>query len=407
MSSIHKISINRFLSYLFNIYLIMLVFDPMRESLGLGALNTLFSLIRDFVIISLCFITIFYVKNKKISIFLLFWYLSLNVLFLLSFFSGENEIQILKSIYGLLRSFLLILVILNLKKIYIYKISSLIKFYIIITLINFFVTFYIFFFMNYLIVERSFVNRVCIGNPSLQSIIYISCFLLTFYYQPFNSKIKNLLISLLLLFAAILTVTTTAFVGIIVIMLITIKERKYRLFWFFSILIGGFIIYYFVNIFHINTEIFTNLMEAKIKELLGKINDIFGTNFEANTGYQSLSLRDKEITRFLTNRKNDSFFFGDGIFSMINPEKYMIENTYVALFRDFGFFGILNFSLFLLYFGIIGINNFLRKQKYGILLSISIIAAYSYTLYIFAGTSILVQFFLLFYFTFRLDKRNW
>ena len=86
----------------------------------------------------------------------------------LSFFSGENVISILVCLYGVFRAYLLIFVIINLEKFYIYKMSFLMKLFIEITLSDFFCTLFIFFFMNHLIVKRNFENRVCVGNPSMQ-----------------------------------------------------------------------------------------------------------------------------------------------------------------------------------------------------------------------------------------------
>ena len=54
---IHKID---FFSYIFNFYLILLVFDPMRESLDFGSLNTVISLFRDMCIFFLFFYVVFF-----------------------------------------------------------------------------------------------------------------------------------------------------------------------------------------------------------------------------------------------------------------------------------------------------------------------------------------------------------
>lgn len=405
MDSLYKISIKKLLSILFNFYVILLIFDPMRESLDFGALNSLISLLRDLLILGLFLLTIFYVPNKRASYLLTFLLLSLFGLVVLSFFSGENVGSIINCAYGVLRAYLLIFVVMNLEKFYVFTIEYLMKYFILITLMNFFFTLFIYFFMSSLITKRSFGIRICIGNPSMQSIIFLSSFCLTFYYFPFKRKLLNYLVSSLLLIAVMATVTTTAYIALFVVMVITITDKKHSFFWMICILLGGIAIFSIISFFNINIKSFTGLMEAKYNELLLKINEVFGTNFDAYTEYHSISIRDEQIKRFLDARTKESFLFGDGIFSMIDQKKYMIENTYVALFRDFGFWGILNFVVFLGYYGIKGIINFRKKRSYGILLAISIIAVYSYTLYIFAGTSTLVQIFLFFYLSIYSDKK--
>lgn len=406
MTSVLKFPIKKILSILLNLYVIILIFDPMRESLDFGALNSLISLLRDLLIISLFFLTFFFIPNKKASYLLLFLFFSLLGLIALSVFSGENVGAIITCAYGVLRAYLLIFVIINLKNFYIFKIEFLVRFFIIVTLINFLSTVFIFFFMNNLIVKRNFSNRICIGNPSMQSVIFLSSFCLTFYFLPFKSRIVNYLVSSVLLIAVLSTVTTTAFVGVMLVLIITITDKKYSLFWILCILCGGIVLFFIVKLFNINLRVFTGLMNAKFNELLEKSNDIFGTNFDAYTEYHSISIRDDQIKRFQAMRTRDSFLFGDGIFSMINQKKYMIENTYVALFRDFGFFGITNFIIFLVFFGIKGGRNFIKKRSYGVLLSISVIAVYSYTLYLWGGTSTLVQLFLFFYLSLSVDKKR-
>ena len=343
MALVNNYSIKRILTHLFNLYVIILIFDPMRESLDFGSLNSLISLFRDFLILSMFLLTIFYIPNKRASYLLLFFFISLFGLIVLSFFSGEDVGKILNCAYGVLRAYLLMFVIINLKNFYAFGINFLIKFFIISTLINFFTTLFIFFFMNNLIVNKNISNRICVGNPSMQSIIFLSSFCLTFYYRPYKKSFYNYLISSLLLLAVLSTVTTTAFVGIFFIMVITIRDKKYSLFWIICILFGAISFFTITNIFKIDIRIFTRLMTAKLYELLEKINEVFGTKFDVHTQYHSMSIRDAQIQRFLESRTDDSFLLGDGIFSMINQRKYMIENTYVALFRDFGFFGILNF----------------------------------------------------------------
>lgn len=398
-------SVRIFFSILFNIYLFFMVFDPMRESLDFGVLNTLISLLRDGLIFLLFIFTVFFVQGATNSKTLLVFLFSIIALVVLSFFTNENVVSILGLMYGVVKGLMLIFIIINLPKIYKYELIYLCKYFIVLTVFNYAVTLYIFFFKNYLIVNKNIVNRISVGNPSMQSIIFLCAFCLSLYFQFYN-KIINFFLSLYLLIATVSTITSTAIVGVIAVFCITIFDKKYRMFWLVSLVIFSLFFIFAVNYFNINIKIFTGLFKAKWFELLNVVNGFLGKESVHKTEYNSMSLRDIQIERFWNNWKPISFIFGDGIFSMINQSKYMIENTYIALFRDFGFIGIANFLFFLLRYGIVGLKNYFSKKSYATLIAVVVIALYSYTLYIFAGTTMMAQLFLFFYLSCKMDEQR-
>lgn len=384
-----NITLRTLFSRLFNLYLVILLFDPMRESLAMGGLNGLISVGRDFLIFALLCVLLIGKQKKDNSIFLLAFAFSILVLFVLSLFAEVNYIESIKTTYILCRGLCLCYIIANLKIYYCYSTLFIIKYLIILSIINFIITLVIYFGFPEMIVEKFTGNRVCVGNPSLQSIIFCSSFTLCFYYKPFSSL--SLILSAILLIATIITVTSTAFVAIIIIFILTVFKKNYFFNWVILLTIFILILMFLGLFSNIDFSVFLNLIDQKNEELLQLINKYLSGGADTPTQSESFSIRESQINQFRNNVDGISLLFGDGIFSMITPEKTMIENTFWALLKDFGIFGLITYVIFLFKYFLKGLQVLRSSRSSILLITVLIIIAYSTTLYIFSTTSMLIQ----------------
>lgn len=388
-----KININNIFSFLFNIYLIILVFDPMRESLIAGPMQTVLSIGRDFFIICLVCCLLISKKRKRLSLILLSFGFSIFALVILSFFADVDKLQSLKSAYVLLRGLLLCYVIINFNIVYNFSVEWLMRYYITLILVNFILSAIIFYMFPELLLNKYTYNRLSVGNPSLQSIIFISAFTLCFYYRPFHG-LKNYLFSLILLIAIVSTVTSTAFFSLAAILILTIFKKEYCYYWVLILLGLTGLLVIVMKETQFDIEMLVANLSVKTDQLIQVIFSF--ANNEDTTVSNSLNIRNNQIDRFFESATGTSLLFGDGIYSMINQENTMIENTYVAILKDFGIYGLIWYLCFL---GIIlkhAVKKYFSNKSTILLIVLCVIASYSYTLYVIGTTSTMIQ--LLFFF---------
>lgn len=391
-------------SYLFNLYVVILIFDPMRESLDFGFLGTCISAFRDLLIFALVFM-ILQKKRKNHSIFLLLFTFNIISFLMISLFSEIGIFKNLMAIYGCIRGLLLCFVIINLNGFYKYSSNFLMCFYVKIVIFNFLTSLIIYFCFPQLLTEKYFLNRISVGNPSMQSIVFLTAFLISFYYKPFG-RVKSFFISLLLLLATISTVTSTAFVGLFIILFFTFFNKKYFLEWVVYFICFSWLTFLILFKSGIDFNLLIGTVNYKLEELCQLFYKYLSGNSVIETQSKSFSIREMQILRFKRNVDAISLVFGDGIFSMADTEKYMIENTYWALIKDFGITGAAVYFVFLGINIFIGIKTFLKTGEAILLIAVLIIAAYSMTLYIFAGTSMIVQLFLFFWLIYNREMKE-
>jgi len=388
-----KIHKKDFFSFVFNFYLILLVFDPMRESLDFGSLNTVISLFRDMCIFFLFFYVVLLKEKKRFSICLLLIFVSLVILLILSTFTDIDKLKNLGFVYGISRSFFMCYVIINLPGFYKYDKEFLLKYFIKLAVVNFLVTLFIYFIKPDLITGRKIELRLSVGNPSMQSILFICSFVLCFYFQPFPNKIINILFSIMLLLAVTFTVTSTAFIALGVFFVLTFFNKKYTRVWLILGLVICVLGIFAINLLEIDFSKILGLFRAKYREVVLIFSKYLGVDTNVSTQYKSFSIRETQISNFVENLTPIKLFFGDGIFSMIDQKKYMIENTYVALIKDFGLFGFFIFVVILLKELKESFFVYKKNKKYSSFAILAIMCVYAITLYIFASNSMTIQFY--------------
>ena len=405
MEAILKICTDRqyIFTCMFNLFLVFLAFDPMRERLELSIVNSIISTARDLLILLLIG-WLFLCRSKvKGSFFFLAFGFSYIAMFILSFIADVDIKDSLTALYWLLRSLLLCLVIYNLNGFYCHSYLYLLKFYVVLACLNFFVSLLVYFAFPEIIPENFYLSRISIGNPSVQSILYLTAFSLVFIYCPFGKSI-NTIISSILLLAAIATVTATAFVGIAVIFIFTFTKKAFFFKWLYNAILVNLLIIIAVSISGIDLEQLFLLISNKSSEL---VQHIFSVINETQTSSMSYGIREEQIENYKNNVFWIEMLFGDGHFSMLAPDKLMIENTYWALLKDFGIYGLLVYLLFLLCSLYRGFVNYRRNNhSTSLIIATLLIAAYSFTLYLFAGMYLMLPFFLYFWIVYNLESRE-
>ena len=378
-------------SVLFDIYLFILMFDPMRESIDLGVINSLVSAMRDLLILFLVAYVILLKKEKVFSIYIFLMIISFVIMILLSMFTSINKGKNIGLIYGVVRGFLICYVVINLPNFYCFGIKHLSKYVPSVALFDFLITLFIFFIKPDLITKRQFGFRICVGNPSMLSVLYVCAFAFCLYYEPFRNRILNLFVTMLLLLAAVATVTSTAFIAIGVVFVLTFFNKKYTYKWGLILGIGTLFILLLIVVLHVNLISFYKLFLAKFDEVKIVVAKYLDIESSVKSDYHSFDIREAQIQRFKDNLEFSSIFFGDGIFSMYDQYAYMIENTYIAIFRDFGILGILVFAGFTIS-KLQDIYAIYRVYgNYCQFVELAIILVFCMTLYIPAGNSTLVE----------------
>lgn len=399
-----KSNLRYFFSILFDVYVVILFFDPMRESLDFGKLNSMVSVLRDLIIYLLFFIIFVCTKKKKISIFFDLFSISFFIMIILSFFSEIEFSKNIKVIYATYRGFLVCYVIKNLFELYVYSLEELIKKVIGFVLIDFIVTIVIYFIFPELISKRTFNFRISIGNPSMQSILFICGFILCFYVRPYKNKFLNDFTAFILLFATFSTITSTATLAVFVVITLTIFNEAFTKRWLSIIIILLLLFLLFILILKIDITPFTKYFHAKFDEIIIVVCKKFGIETTVTTGYHSYGLRERQIETFYQNFSGLNKYFGDGIFCMVNPGKYLIENTYYSIVRDFGFFGLAIFCCFYLNGIYKAFSIYIHTKKYSSFIILCVSLVYCATLYIIAANSLLVQLYFFYQLCQRFDK---
>lgn len=393
---IFQFDIAHFFTKLFNIYLIILILDPMRESVDLGELNTILTVIREMTIVLLVLIVIFFKRKLIIPYFVFFYFVILLIVGCISVFSTLGLGTNIKGFYGFLRSLAVCFVISNLPELYQESPKKLIKRYICVVIFCFLLSMVLYFLFPKLLINAFFKNRLSVGNPSMQSICYISAFALTFYFSPFN-RILNILFSVILLLATVSTVTSTAFVALAVIFVISMFNPKLFKNWVPIVLMFTLSAYLVIIFSNYDFDYLLGTISYKMDELVQLLHKFFGENYNVDKQSQSFNNRTIQIENFWKNVSPMDLFFGDGNWSMSDLNHLLIENTYFGVIRDFGMIGGI-FYFFIIISGFIyGFYQCFKKRDLALLIFFAILAVYSVTLHIFVSTSMTVQFFLLFY----------
>lgn len=385
MIAIGRLDYRRIYSFLLELVIIILIIDPMREALGLvgGAL----SLIKDFFVL-LIFSLLLISHEKKIhSVFILLATLSCVFLYILSLFANIDKGDSLYWFYCLLRGVIICFVIINISNYYVHPITRLMRIFIMGAVVDFIITLVIYFAFPNLLIDKNYINRISVGNPSIQSIIFVCAFFLCFYYRPFQPTVAYL-ISIFLFIASISTVTSTANVALTIFFLLTIFDKKYFFSWLSLFSFAGIVVVVLMVKQKVDLSPYIQFLTDKLDEL-AQLVSTYTTERGSQIESRSFNIREEQIERFRESIDGVSLLFGDGVFSLIDPRKTMIENTYWAVLKDFGIFGFVTYLIFIIKYIVLGVQRWVRYQSPMVLGAILIFVVYSFTLYIFTAISMI------------------
>lgn len=380
-------------SFMFSVYVAVVLIEPSTTAFGIkGVARFLISAIRDSVVL-VCFALVMIQRRKKIPIMIIIAVASVLIFFLLSIFNKRPARVDFASMWPPIRNIMICFVIANLPNCYSYSWEFLLKEIILVGVVIFFATVYIYF-TSYSSLAYKFYNRVSTYNPSIQSSFFLTAFVLVFFYRPFNGFV-NFAFSLILMLATLMTLTATAILALFMVMMVTVLDRRYRKHW--AKLFGAFALALFLIVMFSGIDFapFFSFFEDRVDELSQLLWKYLSGNYEAKTSSGSFHIREKQIARLFARSTVADYPFGCGTYSIYvrgNAADYsfMIENTYFALISDFGFLGETVFLCFLMKNFFAGIKCYFKRKDYAVLLATILIALYSMTLYIFYVTNICV-----------------
>lgn len=389
MNRLYKIS--EIFSALLNIYFFVFIFDGIRESLYLpNVVNLFISLARDSLYIVLLLLILFYRHKIFIPSFLFFFILlGMFIPTYLSFFSTPVSarfdinrtnivIDTFRCCYWMFRMFSLFIIFVNIKDIYVFSDLYLIKLTILITVYLFIFSLFIYICFPSYIISKFYIDRIGLGNPSIQSGIYICTIILTLEFHPFSDR-KSVIVLLILSVAVILTVTSTGILCLIYVLLVYFlftKQKKniIRLFLCIFFLSFIFIVKYWDLI-----ALFVEFIIVKMEELSQLIVKVI-TNSEEKTQSGSFGVREKQIELLKNKLSFTNLIFGFGYF---NVNTNLIENGYYAILHDYGLFGLFILGFFILRCAFFAVVDFFKHKNVFKIAVIMVFVLYNVTLDVF------------------------
>lgn len=394
-----------------NLFLILTIFDGIRESLSIcRVVNIGISALRD----GCFYLVVFYVffnsssEYNRFHAFVIVTTLLMPIIFYEpSKFYGEIpfEVSNLRNIQFFiisLKPFLFYVLLLNFNSIYCGTKLDLLKVIILTSLVMFFVSLLVYVFFPYLIVNKFFSNRIGLGNMSIQSGIYLISYILTLYYSPFKHKFFNIFIPIIFLIAIVTTVTSTGIVTAIFTNVLLIFDRKTRRRTMIVFFIALIMIIIFCVIFQDYLTLMIKLLFEKYDEFL----DLLLNKLRYNSGHKTKSIsfhaREKQIEVLKKNLSYSNIIFGFGYFSQLS-DRELIENTYYSIIHDYGFYGLVVFFSIIIGNIFIAAKALFMDKNYFKIIVIGCYLLFATTLNITICLNLSISFILLFYFAFKVD----
>src|SRR5574344_1859870 len=224
------------LSILFNVYLLILIFDITRDSIAIPkVVNIIISAIRDGALYLLVIYILSTKKSCVISFFSIF-YIGYTVIPLIlnieNFFDNPYTEHLISTVFQFcilsLKPFLLLFILVNIKLFYVFEIKDIIKTFISIMTLLVLFSFLIFFFFHSLIIKYDIANRVGLGNMSIQAGMYVCAYILCLYYFPFRKKRMNYFSIFVLLLGIGMSVCSTGILAVIISIFLFLFDKKTR-----------------------------------------------------------------------------------------------------------------------------------------------------------------------------------
>ena len=396
------------ITVLFNIFYIILIFDSLRAGLYIpNALYILCSIVRDGILFFLLVIVI--MCKKTIIIYKHILFLILLMLPIPIFLMAANGFhyfdKTIAGVYQQSRSILFFFILINLSDFYLLKEKKLVKYFILGIILLFFTVLIIYLKFPHLIIKKYHSIRIGVGNQSIQASLYVFALILCIHYQPFKKHV-NIFLCLLLTAAIILSVTATAMAIAIFVVIISLFEKEKRKIIipaiFFMFIISGIIIYKYWDILE---KVF-NFIFLRIEEIIDILFKYLTFSVE-KTQSRSFSIREGQIDRFFYNLQPIHTIFGSGKIAF-QHEEIMMENAYISIIHDYGFFGFFIMLMALLPAMIYSIFHFFKYKESSKLMVISFICMYSMTLATISLITLSILSSLLIYFIFfKNGNRIW
>lgn len=368
-----------------NFLLVAVVFDNFRQVIGIPlVLHTVISLFRDLFLFFLI-MCIYLSPEKKISSLFLFVVLLFTpvpvVIFLYNafFYISETTLgNVTKGIYWTLRPLLLLFILNNSDKLYLYTKNETVKLFVVSAAIMFFLSLGIYIKFPYVLTAKYYENRISVGNPSMIATVYIAAIILLLKYKPFN-RLLNFFLFFILTVACVFTLTATAITILFLIIGINFFSNENRwasvsivvfslpivLFVLLTVNLSKLILYFDFFLSRI-TEI-TSVLQKYILNQTDLINS------------DSIRGREVQVKNFISSFPQINFIFGGGDISGTGG-KYSLENTYYALFSNYGLFGVCLYLFFLLRLLLSAVKSFYRMHDVNLINYLVFLILYGMTL---------------------------
>lgn len=402
----HSISIKYILSVFFNVYLFIVLFDVTRDGFYIPhIINLLVSALRDFSLYSILVYILISKKGKvisELSIFIFFLFFIPIVFNIVQYKELFEEGQKLKYVIQFCilfaKAWMFLFILINIDVYYVFDKKNILRTFINFTVFIILFSFAVHFFLPGLKTSTyNIANRVGLGNMSIQTGIYISSFLLTFYFKPFNSKFKQFFTIFLLIIAILLSVTSTGIVCLLISLAGFLFDKRTRKLSLRMLLLFLVLITVVVIIYYDKFEPFFAYFLQKADEFWDLFINLFNNEKKHSTKSTSFGAREKQIAKFKESLTPDDMFFGFGYFSATTQ---MIENGYYAMWHDFGLFGLGIILFIIIKHGIKAILDYFRKKSVLKILAVLCVSLYCVTLVVQIVPSIATSFVILFYYTF-------
>lgn len=402
----NTLSIKYALSVLFNLYMFIVLFDVTRDGFFLPHIvNLAMSAIRDVSIYSLIIYILVSKKGKLLSkynifvIFMIFIPIVMNItkICIGDFIEeGQNINFVIQFSILFAKSWLFLFVLHNLEVFYVFNKSNVMHNFIVIVLFIILFSFTVYFFLPGLRTRYIIANRVGLGNMSVQTGIYFSAFLLTFYFQPFATKFRNAVAIFLFIIAIILSVTSTGIVSLLLALVCFLFDKRTKRKSIMIILFSSICIITIVIIYYDKFEPFFKYFWKKAEEFWDLFINLFNKKNHV-TKSSSFGAREKQIAKFKESLTLDNCIFGFGYFSQTTE---MIENGYYAVFHDYGLYGLGIMLLILIRHGIWALIDFFKNKSILRIISVLGVCLYCVTLSVAIIPSMATAFMILFYYSF-------
>jgi hypothetical protein len=318
---------------LFFIFVLLSIFDQMRESLPIFfSLNKFFAAGRDLLI--LLFFTKYYNKFKVFNnMFVLLVFILSVISLVIGFFYSRQGVEVIREYWCYLKLLFLYFILKHMKEITGVSKKTWVKIFVSVVILFAIINIYIFLNFSYLLI-KSFYVRATVGNSSIVSYIYITAIICILFHRPFKITIINDVAFILLFISILLTVTTTANIALVFVLLINFISltvfNKLRHIVLLVVLCCTLV--FTVNILEINKIVEYILIKGQ--EFISIVSLKNVDIFEVGT----MSTRELQINKLFKNMVPYNYLFGFG-FNGFD----MIENQFATLLSIAGIFGLLFF----------------------------------------------------------------